>query len=103
MKLENLVLTLIVVYLLTIAVLGSYTLLFASKQIDKNNGWIDITHTLDCKDFAYVGKDGECYLGPNDEIMSKFKYLEKDAYPWYLDNDDNNPYKVGRSLGSPKK
>jgi len=78
--------------------------LFVSPAADTTERpWIDVTHTMECKDIAYVGPDGECYLGFNSYVMERFKRIEMNAYPWYLDNKDNNIYKVGRSLGHPKR
>lgn len=58
-----------------------FILFISLPSIAKNaTVWYDITHKFDCREFAYVGKDGKCYLGPNDEIISRFRDIEKEAY-----------------------
>lgn len=65
--------------------------------------WIDVTHSLECKDIGYEGIDGKCYFGPNDFYVSTFltyekNLLEKVKYPWVFnhgkskDELDSNPY-----------
>lgn len=58
-----------------------FTVFLSFASAAKNNEvWIDVTHSLDCKKFAYVGKDGKCYIGPNSELMEYFYSFEKEAY-----------------------
>ena len=49
--------------------------------------YINVTNDLKC---GYKGKDGKCYLGFNDEQISKFKWADdiakKGANNWRINN-----------------
>lgn len=65
--------------------------------------WIDVTHSLECKDIGIPGPDGQCYFGPSDLQVSTFLTYEKKlwesvSYTWLWNHGqskkelDSNPY-----------
>ena len=61
--------------------------------------WIDVTHSMDCKQFAYIGKNGKCYAGPNSELIEYFNSFEKEAFALkWLWNHGKNKQKLKSNL-----
>ncbi len=63
--------------LLLLSILTSLLLIFiACRAASEVEIWIDVTHSLECEDIGFRGKDGNCYLGPNDEAISNMRDTE---------------------------
>lgn len=56
---------------------GSLTM---GKTKQRTSEWQDVTHAFNCKQIAYVGKDGRCYFGKQDEVVQYFERFDKLAY-----------------------